>query len=130
MKDYPDPVELREWAAELMPFTSVEDIEMTPDGNAQLVGYGGQDIDGPVSVRYVFDPAYINVETAKGEWHRASDISWTDVDHRKAWELADDVELSEDFICATGIHPDPNEPYMVQSYWILGMVGIETHREE
>jgi hypothetical protein len=114
---YPDPDQLKTFAREPMPFHGfrVADLELLDTNHLRY---------GVENVEYRFAPAYINVETSEGEWERASDVEWVDVDHQEAWEKAEAWEEGEDFYIATYIHPDPEQPHQVHAYWILETIEI------
>ena len=116
--DYPDPDQLRAFAREPVPFHEVHasDLELLDDGTLR---------HGVESVEYRWPAEYTNVETAPGEWKRLKDVSHFDMSHREAWGTADNIRLTEDYVCATGV-PDAEGPniWMFEAYWVLGSITI------
>lgn len=132
---YPEPDQLRSFANEPMPFHTIDPSLVDANDDAEHSDENGGESDGAAVLRsthgrvtYEYKPAYINVETARDEWHRASDIEWVDVTHREAFEKADHVECSEDYIIAKFVHPDPTQPYMIEAYWLLNSITINCNQ--
>jgi len=120
---YPDPSQLRAFAREPMPFHEVhaKDLELLDDGTLR---------HGAESVEYRWPAEYINVETASEEWERLKDVSYFDMTHREAWNQSGDTEVTEDYVCATGMPNDPRSRVLFfEAYWILGSITIERSRE-
>jgi len=116
---YPDPKQLRAFAREPMPFHEVHasDLELLDDGALR---------HGVESVEYRWSAEYVVIETEPDEWERLSDLSGFDMSHPEAWNRADDIELNEDYVCATGV-PDSVDPsvWMYEAYWLLDSITIE-----
>lgn len=121
--NYPDPRQLRAFAREPMPFHEVHpsDLELLDDGTLR---------HGVESVEYRWPAEYIIIETESEEWERLKDVSDFDMSHREAWDQAGNIELAEDYVCATGMPNDPRSgALMFRAYWILGSITIERPRE-
>jgi len=116
---YPEPEELRSFAANPLPFH---------DLTASDVSIGRRWLSAqcpPVFYRY--EPAYINLATAEGEWHRESDIDYYDLSFSQAWEYADNVVVEEDYAIASGLTPgDPADPARYEATWVLETIEIQT----
>lgn len=116
--DYPDPAQLRAFAREPMPFhdAHASDLELLDDGTVRW---------RIESVEYRWPAEYINVETAPEEWERLKDVSYLDMTHREAWDEAGDIEITDDFVCATGMPPEADSGVLLfEAYWILGSITI------
>lgn len=116
---YPDPEQLKTYSRDPMPFHEIttSGLEITEDGTLRFPAG---------NVEYRFDPTYINVETAPEEWERVCDVSDFDMDHCDAFDRAGNLEVGEDYICATGPTDARAEPAQFDAYWLLGTVTI-TH---
>ena len=121
--DYPDPSQLRAFAREPIPFHEVHasDLELLDDGGLR---------HSAESVEYRWPGEHINVETGPGEWERIKDVSHFDMSHREAWDQADNIEVTMDYVCATGV-PDVVDPHiwMFEAYWVLGSITIQRSEE-
>jgi hypothetical protein len=115
---YPEPEQLKTFAQEPNPFHQLYDYEWEfNEENGNIIIDCG-------NVVYVFEATYINVETAKDEWHRVSDIDF-DMSHENAWDWKDDIAAQEDFINAVGtVLGKSDSPIMYNAFWILDRVEI------
>jgi len=120
---YPDPSQLRAFAREPMPFHEVtpSEVEVTEDGF--LYHDGG-------NVVYRYRGEYINVETEPDGWHRVTDLWYAEMTHSEAWDSAEDVEVGEDFVVATGMAPTPEDYFgMYEAYWTLDSITIKSNNQ-
>lgn len=118
---YPDPEQLRAYADEPMPFTEVADLDMNYQGH--LVG-------GSEGVEYDFRPSYIRVQPEDDDHYYVRPRDQVEFDHARAWSIALDVEVAEDYVCAHG-HAEKMLPRggMYEAFWILDTVTIARPRD-
>jgi len=126
--DYPEPSELREYAMEPMPFHPLtpDDLSMQIDGHLEAT---------IVNVTYNYRPATLAFELESIEWTPQSDISDLFHDHDRSWKQADNVEITEDYIAATGlthavewdhvIGGKMDKPVQFDAKWLLDEVTIK-----
>jgi hypothetical protein len=126
---YPDPNKLLAYADEPVPFHNIgaSDLEITEDDDEMPNGVLCADCG---NVEYHYHPSDINVETAPGEWESVEDVSHYDMDHPDAFDRAINLQIEEDFICATEFVTDSEgEPAQFEAFWVLETVTIHRLRE-
>jgi len=115
---YPDPAQLREFASEPQAFHPVHASDLDLLDDRTLRHTAG-------SVRYRWTPEYVNVETGPDEWHRVSDVDYTDMTYGESWNAAVDVEVGPDYVCATGTPNHPERRFSrYEAYWLLADITI------
>jgi hypothetical protein len=119
-QNYPEPEELKAFAANPLPFHSLKpsDLALKQDGGLWA---------GCSPVYYVYGASYINLETAEGEWHRESDTDYYDLSFSQAWKEADNVVVEDDYVTASGLAPGRvDDPARYEAYWTLGTIKIRS----
>lgn len=115
---YPDPVQLRAFAAEPLPFTEIEGIDPRADGH--LVGHSPDR-----TVEYDYRPSYIRFTPETGDVYEVSQHADATLDHAGCWTRADDIEVTEDFVCATGLTGDMVPEFgQFEAFWVLDELTI------
>lgn len=114
---YPDPAQLRSFAADPNPFTNVEDISLQADGH--LVGGAG-------NVEYDYQPSYIRFSPESGGTWEIRQRDDATLDHAGCWSRRAEVETTADFICVTGFTDDMVPQYgKFDAFWILHSITID-----
>lgn len=117
---YPDPDALREYAEEPMPFHDITpgDFEVR-EGPAFVLDATFE------TTRYRYRPAYIRVDTDR-DTAVFADPTQKDIpiDYESAWEQALDIDVAEDFLCATGCITVAGEAAKYDAFWMLSTVTI------
>lgn len=125
---YPDPAQLRAWAREPMPFTAQEGPDLRHDGHLVAKADGDEHAIG--RIEYDYSPGYIRFTPEEGEATTIEQMADATLDHAGCWTRADDIEMQEDFICATGITGDMVPQFgQFEAFWILETVTVTRLRD-
>lgn len=119
---YPEPVQLRQFAKEPMPFHDVylDDFEFEIDDEANItlrIRTDGQD------VQYVYRPSYIRVEPEDPD-KEATTIRPNADQYVHINDVALDMQIEEDFICQTAFSEIGDHEGQLEAFWLLNKVII------
>jgi len=114
---YPDPAQLRTFAADPMPFHSVtaSDLELKPYSS----------LTATVSdTTYEYAKDTINVEVSDSEYVPLETLPNLKLSYGDAWDDALDVCVVEDYVQVVGMLQRDGESLAYEAYWILDSICI------
>lgn len=122
---YPDPKQLRAFAEEPMPFHDLRpaDLEMLHNGRLRA---------GVGNVEYEYRQSSLLLEVENGSYTPVERVDRSHFeacrfDHARAWQIAGNTEVTEDYVSLTGVaHKMVTSPTQFDATWVLDEITITT----